>query len=498
MKSFADRLDQAAAAAACGVLTSGGSALIGAGAWGVAAGGAGFGAIGLGAASLMAANMVGCNDGWDPAGPPQGGGAVPPNFCFEGASKFILRNFANDTLTSESTPISSLIDWRYLGDPACQGVTDGSLALYELRYRVNPGDDPSGWQSKFGTCNGITYTTTQTFVGSSACNVPGPVFPPPFTVPPYEYTDPDDGCNITVDFKGLAYNSAGGASPVYKMLPGPELLREGGRIGGCNFSPVLYYSPVIGEPPAVGPWKPEWDDPDSPLFPWGDTLDGIVGGVVGNIVAEEVSKLIGADVPASFWKLNSVCELDASGNPEQRIIEIDIPPLPDTDAIIARLDALPILLQGQKDFKQPICPPAKASGDLRTISFRSEQVSPNGKSCLRKRLRYRSISGIGLDGLIDHWKDFSFEAGPVLVKHVGSTLGTIKCWAASVDEGKRVILHAFGEAGVDANQAGRWEVSGSSSTRLGMPGTMNVDTTGGYYWITARDGSNNRPMVGET
>jgi hypothetical protein len=113
-------------------------------------------------------------------------------------------------------------------------------------------------------------------------------------------------------------------------------------------------------------------------------------------------------------------------------------------------------------------------------------------------LRYRSISGIGLDGLIDHWKDFSFTAGPVLVRNVGSTLGTIKCWASSIDEGKRVLLHAFAEAGVDANQAGRWEVSGSTSTRLGMPGTMNVDTTGGYYWITARDGSDNRPVVGKT
>jgi hypothetical protein len=28
-----------------------------------------------------------------------------------------------------------------------------------------------------------------------------------------------------------------------------------------------------------------------------------------------------------------------------------------------------------------------------------------------------------------------------------------------------------------------------------VPGTMRVDTTGGYYWITARDGSNGRPLV---
>ena len=498
MKSFPDRLDGAAASAACGVLTSGGSALITAGAWGIATGGAGFGAIGLGAASLMAANLVGCPEGWDPSGGASGGYPEHPRLCMEGASPFILRNFEGDVMTSESGPINSLVEWTYGGDPGCGGRLDNSLALWNLTYLDNSGPTPRGWQSAIGFCEGKEYTTTQTFLGDPTCNIPGPPEPPPFTVPPFEYTDPDDGCNITVNFEGLAYNSAGGAFPVYKMEPGPELLREGGRIGGCNFSPVLYYGPGGGGPPAITPWRPEWDDPDSPLFPWGDTLDGIVGGVLGNIIAEEVSKLIGADVPAAFWELKSVCELDASGNPEQVVLDIAIPPLPSTDAIIARLDALPVLLQGQKNFKQPICSPAKLEGDFRTISFRSVEVSPNGKSCLRKRLRYRSISGIGLDALIDWWKDFSFQAGPVCVKHRGSTWGTITVWAASVDEGKRVILHAAGEAGIDANQTGRWEVSGSSSTRLGMPGTMNVDTTGGYYWITARDGSSNRPIVGKT
>ena len=167
-------------------------------------------------------------------------------------------------------------------------------------------------------------------------------------------------------------------------------------------------------------------------------------------------------------------------------------------AIAQRIDAIVPLLQAQKDFKQPVCSPAKAQGDLRAISFRSEEVSPNGKSCLRKRLRYRSLSGIGLDGLVDHWKDFSYSAGPVIVKNLGSTCGTLTVWASSIGEGKRVILHAFAEAGVDANQAGRWEISSSTSTRRGMPGTMNIDTTGGYYWITARDGSSNRPIVAMT
>ena len=197
-------------------------------------------------------------------------------------------------------------------------------------------------------------------------------------------------------------------------------------------------------------------------------------------------------------KLVSVCETDSSGEPISQAVEEVIPALPINDAILTRLDALVPLLQGQKDFKQPICEPPAPEGDFRTISFRSEQVSPNGKSCLLKRLRYRSISGIGLDALIDHWKDFVWSSGPVIVQHRGATWGTVKCWASSIDEGKRVIRHAAAEAGIDADQTGRWQISGSSSARLGMPGTMKVDITGGYYWITARDGSDNRPMVGKT
>lgn len=203
-------------------------------------------------------------------------------------------------------------------------------------------------------------------------------------------------------------------------------------------------------------------------------------------------------IDGTTYRLNSVCEVDANGQPVQQSVVESIPTSSAFDAIIARLDAIVPLLQGQKDFKQPICPPVKAAGEFRTIAFVSDEVSPNGKSALRKRLRYRSVSGFGLDQLIDHWRDFEFNAGPVIVKHRGSSWGTVTVWAASADEGKRVIRHAAGEAGIDADQTGRWEISGSSSTRLGMPGKMKINTSGGYYWITARDGSDNRPLVGTT
>ena len=264
----------------------------------------------------------------------------------------------------------------------------------------------------------------------------------------------------------------------------------------CSSSPGAVRIVGPGEPPFVGPWDPTWDD--DPSNPWVDFLRDIAAGVLGVGLANVLEGLFEAPYSGATYRLVSVCETDASGEPISEAVEEIIPELPINDAILTRLDALVPLLQGQKDFKQPICEPPAPEGDFRTISFRSEQVSPNGKSCLLKRLRYRSISGIGLDGLIDHWKDFSYSAGPVIVKNIGSTCGTLTVWASSIGEGKRVILHAFGEAGVDADQAGRWEISSSTSTRRGMPGTMNIDTTGGYYWITARDGSDNRPMVGKT
>ena len=105
------------------------------------------------------------------------------------------------------------------------------------------------------------------------------------------------------------------------------------------------------------------------------------------------------------------------------------------------------------------------------------------------------MSGVGLGELVDHWKDFTWEAGPVVVGHVGATWGTPKVWAASDDEGKRVLRHAAGDAGIDPDQEGQWQVRSSAGTRNGVSGTMRVNKKGGYWWITARDGANNRPIV---
>ena len=166
-------------------------------------------------------------------------------------------------------------------------------------------------------------------------------------------------------------------------------------------------------------------------------------------------------------------------------------------AALSRLDAMQDLLQAHLAYKTPTCgtPRPKLEGDWRTISFISDEISPAGKSRLRKRFRYRSSSSVGLDGLVEHWKDFTFTAGDVIVQHKGASWGTPQVWASSIDEGKRVIRHAGGEAGIDPDQVGEWRISGSNNPRYGMSGTMRVNTSGGYYWITERLESDNRPPV---
>ena len=164
-----------------------------------------------------------------------------------------------------------------------------------------------------------------------------------------------------------------------------------------------------------------------------------------------------------------------------------------------RMDALAWMINNAQLIPYTACKDEKPvlEGEWRTISFRSDSVSPYGKSRLCKRFRYRGQQGFGLGEVVEHWKDFSFQSGPVIVQHAGSSWGTPQVWASTADEGKRVIRHAAGEAGIDPDQDGRWVISSSNSARYGVSDTMRVDTKGGYYWITARDGSDQRPLVAE-
>jgi hypothetical protein len=494
MASFGEKLDSAAGQATCAALAIGGARLIGSGAVALAAGGAGVVPLTAGSLALMAA-AYGCR--WDPnQGDPQPPSSDIP--CFEGVSTFQINQLVDGAFVGGSTPeIKKIIKVEALAEQPCG--SGGSRQPQKIFWEQADGSTGDTTLLTGGPCGSVSeYTLQQVWSGDDTCITPGdePGLP---EIPTFEYTDPDDGCSLTVNIKGFQQDPNGAINPVFKIEPSPSLRSDGGVIGGCNFSPVFYTGGPSGGggPPNYRPWNPDWDD-DPGLSPWRDFLNDLAGSLISNLLYDGLKQLYETPLGPAKYTLLAPCQIDEEGN--RLKVEVEIPQLPQTLGLATRIEALMPILQGQKDFKQPLCPPEPIplEGDFRTIHFLSQEISPNGKSCLRKRLRYRSQSGVGLNDLIDYWKDFQFDAGPVIVKHRGASWGTITVWAASSDEGKRIIRHAAGEAAIDADSVGRWEISGSSSSRLGMSGTMRVNRTGGYYWITARDGSDSRPIVGTT
>ena len=278
----------------------------------------------------------------------------------------------------------------------------------------------------------------------------------------------------------------------------------------CNISPMLIWGDMNNEYnyTPINPGE-DWQEAlDRMRNALGNKIDSGVDDITGDL--DEIKDLIenlpdlGApiSIPSGTVTFQAVCDKDDQGNLEQ--VQYQLGGATTTNEALVQIYSnqtkLFAMIQQHLNWKTPICEPEPVplEGAMRTISFRSDETSPYGKSRLRKRLRYRSSSGIGLGALVDHWRLFQWNAGPVRVIHTGSSSGTLTVWAADEREGQRVIRHALAEAGIDPDQVGRWEARSSDYARLGVPGEMKVDTTGGYYWITERDGSNNRPIVAQT
>ena len=324
-------------------------------------------------------------------------------------------------------------------------------------------------------------------------------------VPDHIYTDPETNCNYTVKFEGFIQETPDGPiQPVFEISGGGDARSSGGRMGGCNLSPTIHVSPPNGPGGPGGPRIPPIPVPPVPPpgpgggVPWwaAPLLSGATGAAL-NLIGQELAKLSVPPFEAGSFTMVAPCDVDEAGEPEYRTWEFEKGNF--QQRMNAHQVALMEMLQQHLNWKTPTCRNDKPTleGDWRTIGFRSDEKSPYGNSRLRKRFRYRSTSGYELGAIVDHWKDFTWSAGPVCVIHSGASWGTPQVWAATADEGKRVIRHAAGEAGIDPDQVGRWIVSSSDSARLGLSGTMRVDTRGEKYWITARDDSTGSPLVVE-
>ena len=160
-----------------------------------------------------------------------------------------------------------------------------------------------------------------------------------------------------------------------------------------------------------------------------------------------------------------------------------------------RLDALAWLLEKVNLIPYGICGTEKPelAAHWRSLTFESEDLTPNGKRRAVKRFRYRGAQPGQLDALARHWKDFEWTTGPVIVQHKGSPVGTPQVWASSEEEGKRVIRHAFREAGFDADQIGEWGVSGCDNGRYGVSLRVRLKCVDGAWSATSRPSPSGYP-----
>jgi hypothetical protein len=263
---------------------------------------------------------------------------------------------------------------------------------------------------------------------------------------------------------------------------------------------------VCGEQ-APGPQFPDWQ-PDTPIGPTYTYYDSETD-CTWQIKPYDVY-LNSAGEPIFHWKATSDDPIKCGGpyewwgngqdpnipnfpNPKQDD-EPDppppIPPGPGTD-IKEKLDDI---LERLEELEKCACPEKpELAKHWRSIRFESDEQTPRGNRRLSKLFRYRGVSAGVVDAVADHWKNFRWTTGPACVYHKGSPLGTPKVWAATPDEGKRVIRHAGREAGIDPDQIGEWGISGSDNPRYGVSLEVGLFCVDGCWSATSRSGPDGYP-----
>jgi hypothetical protein len=488
-------LDKAAGFATCNILATAGSALVGSGVATLAAGGSGVVPLTLGGLSLLAAGAA-CQPTAVNEGNPSSGQI---NGCEEiedggyGQAQYRLpggdwANCTGDPIYTRTVRIglngvnqqSSDLRWRPFAEfySATDGTTFGVPQTYateaearQVEFRIDP------------------------VVGDCKTDGP-PIVYPPNIYDPIPYTDPDTNCTYNVTFQGFAADVPGGSpSPVFKIEAAPQVLRNsGGIVGGCNFEPVIYQQPPGGGgPPRIGPWDPSWTDWDGTgTPPWLDFLSNLAGGIISNIITQYIFNSFAKPLPPYQYTMRAACNYKQDGSFET--YTITLPEQPWETRVLAMQEMNIDFLQQHLLWKTPTCSGGgqPISGDPVTINWISDEASPASGTRLNKIFTYFDQNNTTLADTVAHWKDFTWQSGPVVVSCVGTELGKPQVWAASVDEAKRVIQHAALVAGVDLTAA-EWITGAPRSARNGVPATMRVLSRRGVLGITKRDGPNGYP-----
>ena len=487
MSTFQERLDKAAGSTTCQILQAAGSSLVGFGAWNLAAGGAGVVPITLGGAALLASNYA-CD--WDPNGsstlPSES--LIQPGSCMETDGCYLMLKRLGGT-GNYTGPVKKLISCEYSGTYP-NGTPKVTTTWINCDDQIQTDDEAA-----------VDLLPLATSVRDPGVCVGDPAPPGEPTFPPYEYVEPGEGgCSLTVNVLGFGQNADGTVAPIYKIEPAASEGRAGGGvIGGCNFEPVVYYQPKPegggpggggsggggGEPPYTIPFVdggPE-DDPE-----WLKLLKQALATAAGNLLANALADLFEQPVDGVTYLMPAPCDFDEEGNRLEWTGEI--PAQKYQPAVLDRLDAISNQLSQHLQWKTPTCAGTKPElrGSWVTTRWISDEKMVDSGRRLRKLLRYRSESARDLGQLSAYWQDFTWQAGHVIVFHKGAWWGTPKVWAASQEEGQRVLRFAAAEAGLDPDQVGEWGVSGSRSSRYGMSGTMRIQRYEGFPWVASRSG----------
>jgi hypothetical protein len=96
---------------------------------------------------------------------------------------------------------------------------------------------------------------------------------------------------------------------------------------------------------------------------------------------------------------------------------------------------------------------------------------PGPRTVLEKKLSYRlPVDEMGesaaLLAMQDHWRDFTWETGPVVVKWLSASWPQVQVWASSEAEGRRVVRHALSHMQAPET-AGEWQYATVTDSRYG-------------------------------
>jgi hypothetical protein len=491
-------LQRAADSAACQTLYIGGGYLVGAGAVSIVGAGVGFIPLTIGMAGLLAANYL-C----DPM--PLGNGNKVPSA--DGCTK--IKDGVGQLQVAGSASGGEFYDaWDTGIWPDSDKVTEITEAYYEpwngewrtvLNYMTTEGPRSSvqsgiDEESKAAAVKSRIRATTGTCDGTSS----DPVELPPDIYEPISYTDNITNCTYNVTFQGFAVPVPDGpAQPVYMVEGATQQRNDGGRMGGCNFPPTIYlpgggggngggggvYLPVPDGPlPIPGPDGVPW---------WAAPLLAGSTSAALNLIGNALTDALGPKLPEGSFTLEAPCNEDEAGNPltqtwtfpEQKVQE----------RMIAHQITTLEVLQTHLNWKTPTCSDKdekpEIEGQWVTTRWESTEKMAHSGRRLRKLFRYRTKSARDVGQLSAYWEAFTWEAGDVCVYHKGAWWGTPQIWAASQEEGQRVIRFAAAEAGLDPDKDGEWGVGSSRSPRYGMRGTMKVARFEDFPWVASRDGA---------